>query len=339
MWKEDCFSEYSYQEDSMNERLIEILRIALQYHVSDIHFSLDDEQHTKIEMRVDGSIRELKSAENDGRLFRYLMYRSNLDVSSVFRPQTGSFEETVDGVRLSLRFAIVSAWHRTSGVLRILSSVSSLRIDDLSEEREVTEWMHGITEAQNGLIIFSGPTGSGKTTALYTILDEVKHRKIFTLEDPIEVVHENYVQLQINEKQMSYAEGIRQLMRHDPDIIMIGEIRDSLAAAMAVRSALTGHLVLTSIHSFSCIGAIERMIELGVERSVLSQVLASISNQRLFYSEDGGRKGIYEIMERQDIEYWFETGRMPESFRTIDSKIKEAEKEARFYSRKQAENS
>ena len=308
----------------MNERLLEILRIALAYRVSDIHFSLAENGGTVIEMRVDGKIRQLKSGEKDGRLFHYLMYRANLDVSSVFEPQTGSFEISVDGVRLSLRFAIMSAWQRTSGVLRILNSTSGITIDSLSKDETVLGWMKRIPDMKNGLIIFSGPTGSGKTTALYTILDAVKERKIFTLEDPVEVIHENYVQLQVNEKQMGYAEGIRQLMRHDPDIIMIGEIRDSLAANMAVRSALTGHLVVTSLHSFSCVGAIGRMLELGVERAALRSVLRGVSNQRLFMDAQGKRTGIYECLDENGIAYWFEKQSLPEGFKDIETKIAEA---------------
>ncbi len=308
----------------MNERLLEILRIALAYRVSDIHFSLSENGSTLIEMRVDGKIRQLKSGEKDGRLFHYLMYRANLDVSSVFEPQTGSFEITVDGIRLSLRFAIMSAWQRTSGVLRILNSTSGITIDSLCKDETVLGWMKRIPDMKNGLIIFSGPTGSGKTTALYTILDAVKERKIFTLEDPVEVIHENYVQLQVNEKQMGYAEGIRQLMRHDPDIIMIGEIRDSLAANMAVRSALTGHLVVTSLHSFSCVGAIGRMIELGVERAALRSVLRGVSNQRLFMDAQGKRTGIYECLDENGIAYWFEKQSLPEGFKDIETKIAEA---------------
>ena len=308
----------------MNERLLEILRIALNYRVSDIHFSLSENGSTLIEMRVDGRIRQLRSGESDGRLFHYLMYRANLDVSSVFEPQTGSFEMDVDGRKLSLRFAIMSAWQRTSGVLRILNSTNRLSIDSLSNDETVKAWMRRIPEMNHGLIIFSGPTGSGKTTALYTILDTVKERKIFTLEDPVEVIHENYVQLQVNEKQMGYAEGIRQLMRHDPDIIMIGEIRDSLAASMAIRSALTGHLVVTSLHSFSCIGAIRRMNELGVDPSALNSVIRGISNQRLYSDEAGKRTGIYEIMDEADIEYYFEKQCLPEGFRDITQKITQA---------------
>lgn len=308
----------------MNEKLLEILRIALAYRVSDIHFSLNENSGSLIEMRVDGKIRQLRTEDHDGRLFHYLMYRANLDVSSVFAPQTGSFEETVDGTRLSLRFAIVSAWHRTSGVLRILNSSTSLTVDSLTRDPDVIRWMKEMISRKNGLVILSGPTGSGKTTALYTILDSVKERKIFTLEDPIEVVHENYVQLQINEKQMGYGEGIRQLMRHDPDIIMIGEIRDEQAAAMAVRSALTGHLVLTSLHSFSCTGAIERMIELGISRSSLADVLCGVSSQCLCMDAGGGKTGIYEIMDEKQAAFYFRNHSLPEDFVTLEARIRRA---------------
>lgn len=305
----------------MKERLLEILKIACDYRVSDIHFSLLEEGGTRIEMRVDGRIRQLKANETDDRLFRYLMYRANLDVSSVFEPQTGSFEETVEGRKLSLRFAIVSAFHRTSGVLRILNTVSGLSIGSLTSDPETVKWMQGITEMENGLVILSGPTGSGKTTALYTILDAVSQRRIFTLEDPIEVVHENYVQLQINEKQMSYAEGIRQLMRHDPDIIMIGEIRDAEAAEMAVRCALTGHLAISSLHSFSCTGAISRLIELGVNAGQLSEVLRGISSQRLLTLSDQTKAGVYEFMDEKDLRYYFETGSVPAGFVPLSRKL------------------
>lgn len=308
----------------MNERLTEILRIALAYQVSDIHFSLDENGRLVIEMRVGGKIRILKSDNDDERLFRYLMYKANLDVSSVFMPQTGSFEQTVDGRRLSLRFAIVSAWHRVSGVLRILSATGCLRAEDLCSDEQTVNWMRTALSKRSGLVIFSGPTGSGKTTALYTLLDEISERKIFTLEDPVEVVHENYVQLQVSEKQMTYADGIRQLMRHDPDIIMIGEIRDSEAARMAVRSALTGHLVVTSLHSFSCTGAIERMIDLGVPESQLAAVLSGVSCQRLYPCTEGGKTGIYEFMDKAETAYWFANGKVSENFIPLAQKIREA---------------
>ena len=178
---------------------------------------------------------------------------------------------------------------------------------------------------RNGLYVLSGPTGSGKTTTLYTILNEVSGKKIFTLEDPIEVLSEKYVQLAVNDRRhLSYADGIRQLMRHDPDIVMIGEIRDSIAAEMAVRCALTGHLVLTSIHSGSCVSAINRLIDLGVSEPQLSDILCGISNQRLYDTADNGKIGVYEIMDRKEVEYYFKNHCTSSSFTPLQRKIEEA---------------
>ena len=180
-------------------------------------------------------------------------------------------------------------------------------------------------ELQKSNILMLGPTGSGKTTTLYTLLNAVQNKKIFTLEDPVEVVNEKYVQIQINEKQhMSYADGIKQLMRHDPDIIMIGEIRDETAAKMAVRCALTGHLVVSTIHSFSCVSTILRMLDLGVEKYQLKDVLKGISSQRLFEKTNGEKIGIYEYMDEKEITHYFEKGDVSDAFIPLSKQIEQA---------------
>ena len=127
-----------------------------------------------------------------------------------------------------------------------------------------------------------------------------------------------------DKRHLSYADGIRQLMRHDPDIIMIGEVRDATAAEMAVRSALTGHLVLTSLHSGSCVNAINRLIDLGVSPLQLSDTLSGMSNQRLYDHPSGGKIGVYEIMNRKEIEYYFEHHRTSSAFHPLAEKIQEA---------------
>ncbi len=310
----------------MEERLQEILKIAMKYGVTDIHFSAyDDSDIVYIEMRIKGIMKRLKTKETDVKLLYYLMYKANLDISNVLAPQTGRFEECIGNERLSLRFALVSSYHMKSGVLRILNNHSELDISQLSDDPETIEWLSSITAHRSGLYIFSGPTGSGKTTSLYTILNACKKKKIYTLEDPIEVVNRNYVQLQINERMgFSYAEGIKQLMRQDPDIIMIGEIRDTIAASMAVRCALTGHLVVTSLHSFSCVSALHRMEELGVERYHLEDVLTGISCQRLYDLEDGRKTGFYEFMNRKEVMDYFKKGCTDSSFTPLSFKIRAA---------------
>lgn len=309
----------------MENRLSECLKIALKYNVTDIHFNIKDNNHISIEMRINGKIYTLKRNDNDIHFFRYLMYRANLDVSNLYQPQTGQFEYEINGQLLSLRFSVVSSIHVISGVLRILSNHISLSTQDLTDDEDTSRYLKSISNHRSGLFLFSGPTGSGKTTTLYTILNEAHGKKIFTLEDPIEVFSKNYVQIQINEKQgMSYSEGIKQLMRQDPDIIMIGEIRDNTAAKMAVRTALTGHLVVSTIHATNCITTIHRMLELGVDEYQLYSVLKGISNQRLYTTDDNKKIGIYEIMERKEIEYYENNKRTTESFINLDTKVSNA---------------
>jgi competence protein ComGA len=321
----------------MEERLLECLRIALAYDVTDIHFSMDAEEKVTIEMRVSGVMRRMRANSMDASFFRYLLYRANLDLSNTLAPQTGRFETEVDGRVLSLRMALIASYHLTSGVLRILNNHRRLSMDQLSANPEHQAYFSGIARHRSGLIIISGPTSSGKTTTLYTILDSVKGKKIFTLEDPVEVYSDKYVQLQVNEKQhMGYADGIKQLMRHDPDIIMIGEIRDGTAARMAVRSALTGHLVLTSLHASSCAGGIERMLELGVPEMQLRDVLTGITNQRLYEAAGSRRIGVYEVMDRKEVAYYFATHRTSPEFRTLQENIRQAA-EGGIIDRRQAE--
>ncbi len=310
----------------MENRLIECLTIALKYGVTDIHFSLYDDNHVTIEMRIDGKIYKLKERKEDQHFFRYLMFKANLDVSSVTLPQTGQFEMSIGKKKLSLRFSVVSSYQMTSGVLRILSNHSLLNLCDLSEEKEVTNYLAHICLEDSGLFLFSGPTGSGKTTTLYTLLHACKGKKIYTLEDPIEVYSDDYIQIQINEAQgMSYSEGIKQLMRQDPDIIMIGEIRDSVAAQMAVRCALTGHLVVSSIHSSSTEMTIQRMLDLGVSEYQLFDVLKGISNQRLMTKADKTKIGIYEIMNQEEINYYVTNKVHSPGFKSINQKLEEFE--------------
>ncbi len=308
----------------MEKRLMECLEVALKYDVTDIHFSLYDSGLMTIEMRIDGKIHRLKEKDEDAHFFRYLMFKANLDVSSVTIPQTGQFEMIINKKKLSLRFSVVSSHQMTSGVLRILSNHSLLSIQDLADEEDVTRYLSSICLEQNGLYLFSGPTGSGKTTTLYTLLHACKGKKIYTLEDPIEIYSNDYIQIQINEQQgMSYAEGIKQLMRQDPDVIMIGEIRDSIAAQMAVRSALTGHLVVSSIHSSNTETTIQRMLDLGVSEYQLFDVLKGISNQRLISKKDKTKIGIYEIMDKQEIQYYVTNKKHSSSFKSIDQKLSE----------------
>lgn len=312
----------------MEQRLRECLNIALKYQVTDIHFNLYEDKLVTIEMRIDGKIYQLKRKEVDDHFFRYLMFKANLDVSNVTEPQTGQFEIQIGKNKLSLRFSVMASYQLTSGVLRILSNHKALELEDLSTEESVLKYFTSILQETNGLFLFSGPTGSGKTTTLYTLLHACKGKKIYTLEDPIEVFSNEYIQIQINDKQgLSYAEGIKQLMRQDPDIIMIGEIRDAIAAEMAVRCALTGHLVVSSIHSSNSLTTIQRMLDLGVSEFQLYDVLKGISNQRLLTDKNHNKYCVYEVMNQKEIDYYVRNKSHSENFKNIEEKLREYQKQ------------
>ena len=271
----------------MEERLNALLRLAISLKATDIHFTRT-RLGTKVEMRVNDRIRLVKSDPKDDKMIRYLQYLANLDVGNLIRPQTGQFEYLVDDVIVSLRFALIHNQHLDNAVLRILNS-------DL---------------------------------CIGTLLHNVTGKKIFTIEDPIEMQSENFIQLNINETiGFGYDEAIKQVLRHDPDIIMIGEIRDEITAHMAIRAAHTGHTVVTSLHAASCPLAIERLLELKVEKGQLYNVLIGVSNQRLFSQMASDRKVvIYETMDRDEIIYYFRYGKVSSDFYALDERIEDAKR-------------
>lgn len=305
----------------MQNKLVNLLQFALDHDTSDIHLCLR-ENKLDMQLRVKGKLYDFEDDQLGVNFFRYVLYCANIDVVKMLTPQTGSFEVLVNGQLISLRVAVIQSNFMQSVVIRLLNGYKKLRVADLTYDQDIIKYLKAIKYKKSGLIVFSGPTGSGKTTTLYTILNDIENKKIYTIEDPIEVYTSQYVQLQVNEKQnLNYAEGIKQLMRHDPDIIMIGEIRDSEAAKMAIRCALTGHIVLTSIHAQSSCIAIERLIELGVEKNQLFDVLIGIFNQRLV-SLKKSKVGLYEYMDKKEIKYYQKYNQNSSRFISLSQKAK-----------------
>ena len=317
------FGEICIEAKKMEDRLLALLRLALKYNATDIHFMMRY-QEVDIDMRIDGICRKVKGKFEDYKLIRYLQYLANLDIGNIMTPQTGQFEMEVDGNLLSLRFAVINKVNYSNGVLRILNSKIRVSADSLSSIRSQNLYFKALLNRSCGLILFSGPTGSGKTTTLYSLLKSIRNRKIYSIEDPIEVYHDNLIQLSVNEAMdFDYAEGIKQILRHDPDIIMIGEIRDEKAAKMAVVAANTGHLVLSTIHTSRASGCISRLNELGVNEEHLYENLLCVSNQRMMVNRKTHEKVVlYEIMDRKEIEYYREHKRNSDEFLDIGKQIR-----------------
>lgn len=310
----------------MEERLEELLKLALKYKATDIHF-FKKFSDVAIKMRVDGSLKTLVAKPGDDKLMRYLQYRADLDVGKLLFPQTGGFEQIVNGELVSLRYSVITSNNVEDGVLRILESGLNININNLSSISKQNLYFNELVNRKSGLVLLSGPTGSGKTTTLYSMLKGRKNAKIYTIEDPIEVYHDNFVQLQVNEELgFDYANGIKQILRHDPDIILIGEIRDEKAAKMAVAAANTGHLVLSTIHANKASSCISRMVELGVNEEHLYEVLCCLSNQRMMYNKEHKKIVFYEIMDEKEIKHYRKNSKNSDNFLSIRKQIEEGKK-------------
>lgn len=263
-----------------------IIAEAYSVEASDIHF-LPRENDTLVELRVRGHLLEFDRLPPDfaERIIAHFKFLSGMDIGDKRRPQSGSMLVELRHAPVHLRLSTLPTPYRESLVIRLLPQDRNLLVDDLSIFKEATVQLSSLLNYDNGLVLVSGPTGSGKTTTLYTLLSAAKRRynaRIITLEDPIEKKNDNFVQMEINEKaNFSYADGFKAILRHDPDIIMVGEIRDQETAQIAVRAALTGHLVFSSVHASDAVGTIERLVELGIPRFDLKETLVGVIAERL----------------------------------------------------------
>lgn len=309
-------------KDKVKKLIIESQRLK----ATDIHFMISDNQQ-KCDIR---GIKGFHSFKDDfiKEIFQYLKYCANLDLGNLSSPQSGTFQLVIEKNTYYFRFSCISTYMSQTGVLRILNNHPVLSVDDLSFKRSQNllfkKWCH----LRGGLILFSGPTGSGKSTTLHVLLEEISRKnqlKIITLEDPIEIMSDQYLQLQINEKMnFTYEEGIKQLLRHDPDIIMIGEIRDSKCAEMVYRAALSGHLVFSTIHAKTASETIKRLEDLGLTKTNLKETLTAVVNQRLY--PDIKRKGrvcIYEILHGKELQEYLDENEILQH-KTIYDEINEA---------------
>lgn len=263
-----------------------ILQDAQRRAASDIHIE-PDEKSLRIRFRIDGVLQPYVIAPKDlqNTILARIKVMSGLDVSETRLPQDGRLSIEIGHKRCNLRISSLPTCYGESIVARILDSESvNLSIGSLGMRPEDAERFAKATSAPHGMILVTGPTGSGKTTTLYTALKEVNklERSVFTLEDPIEYRLEYTRQTQVNEKiGLTFNSGLRTLLRQDPDVIFVGETRDRETAQLLVRAALTGHLVLSSLHTNDAVSAIPRLFDLGVDPSMVASTLQLVIGQRL----------------------------------------------------------
>jgi type IV pilus assembly protein PilB len=271
---------------SITDMVTLIIAAAVESKVSDIHIEAE-EADVKIRFRIDGILQDV--AKVDKNLWKQIISRvkllSSLKLNINTRPQDGRFGIALPQDKMDVRVSTIPTAYGESVVMRILRSSSvGLHFDDLGFRGRAYEELKRQIERPNGMIITTGPTGSGKTTTLYAVLTTLNEPgvKIITLEDPVEYKLTGINQSQIDSsKDYTFAKGLRSILRQDPDIVMVGEIRDLETAEIAIQAALTGHLVLSTIHTNSAAGAIPRFLSMGVKSFLLAPALNAIMAQRL----------------------------------------------------------
>lgn len=253
---------------------------------SDIHIEAYEEK-CRVRIRIDGLLieRYTISKLEYPSLINKIKIKANLDIAEKRLPQDGRIFFNSDGHKFDIRVSVLPTLHGEKIVLRLLSNdAANIEIERLGfNERELEDYLEGIKKP-HGIILISGPTGSGKTTTLYATLKILNKEKsnIITIEDPIEYTLEGVNQVQLKEDiGLNFAGALRSFLRQDPDVIMLGEIRDAETAQMAIRAALTGHLVLSTIHTNSAWGTISRLSDMGVPPFLLASTLNTTVAQRL----------------------------------------------------------
>jgi len=267
--------------DLSNQVMLESYRAR----ASDIHIEPHRDRF-EVRYRVDGILRDLVSPSKQmgPKLVARIKTMANLDTAEDRLPQDGRMQVMMDGKKVDMRVSTIPTAVGERMVLRLLSTRSLLELSDLGLPEERLELLARLVSSPNGIVLVAGPTGSGKTTTLYALLTSIigPDINILTIEDPVEYQIDGISQIQVNDSiGVTFAAGLRHILRQDPDVILIGEIRNTDTANIAIQASLTGHLVLSSIHTNDSAGTITRLVDMGVEPFLVSSAATAVVAQRL----------------------------------------------------------
>lgn len=301
----------------MEELFKQIIYQAIKKNVSDIHLQCTEKG--VIKFRIYGELLTYETYEKTNiiQLMNYIRFISKIDLNYYRKPQTGHYVYVLNNKKYNLRISSLIGKDMDSIVIRILNNHQKLSLENISKDIHVYQFLKQIVQKDSGLFVISGATGSGKSTTLYAILDAINKmykKNIITLEDPIEINKDYCLQIEIDDRKgISYHESLKQILRHDPDVIMVGEVRDEKTAQLALTCALTGHLVLTTIHASNCINTIKRLENLNISSLDLEDVLLGIMTQKMRFndkkevfilSEYIDQKNLLKYFDRKKIDYY-----------------------------------
>jgi type IV pilus assembly protein PilB len=263
-----------------------ILTQAMRDRASDVHIE-PSEDFVRVRFRIDGALKEilqLPIAIGPGLVSR-IKIMANMNIVERRRPQDGQLTITIDGNEVDVRVATVSTIMGENCVMRILDKTRSVfKLNDLGMPHDTHATYSKLVRSPFGMVLCAGPTGSGKTTTLYATLSEVSNPtlNVMTIEDPVEYVFPTINQIQTNEQAgLNFATGLKSILRQDPDVILVGEIRDVETTRVAVQSALTGHFVTSSMHATDSVSALHRFLDMGIESFLVASSVLAIVGQRL----------------------------------------------------------
>jgi general secretion pathway protein E len=321
--EEELFHVELHAETVAEAPIVRVLDLligqAVKDRASDIHIE-PQRDRVRIRYRIDGILHDVAALPLGAHsaLISRIKVLSQMDIAERRRPQDGQFSFKVDGKEVDIRTATFRTLHGELAVLRILDkSLPLFALSELGMLPEALERYQKMLKSPLGMIVVSGPTGSGKTTTLYGSVNQLdrKEKNIVTVEDPVEYEFSDINASEINPKaEITFASGLRSILRIDPDVILIGEIRDVETAQIAVQAALTGHLVLSSIHANDAVGVIFRLLHLGIEPFLLSSALLGIVAQRMVRRVCPHCRAPTEPKAGEKLAYQEEMNEMPTHF-------------------------
>jgi type II secretion system protein E len=266
----------------------QVLKDAIELRASDIHLEPFEDEF-RIRYRIDGVLQDVPVPPQLKQFQPAIVSRvkilSHLNIAEKRLPQDGRIKIRIEDSEVDIRVSVIPMLHGEAVVMRLLRQNSKLRgLMDIGMDKRELDCFRRVLQMPHGIILVTGPTGSGKTSTLYTALNEINDsvRKIITIEDPVEYQLKGVNQIQVSEKSgLTFARGLRSILRHDPDVVLIGEIRDQDTAQIAVQASLTGHLVFSTLHTNDAPGAVTRLVDMGVEPYLVASSLEAVLAQRL----------------------------------------------------------
>ncbi len=303
----------TFGQTAVTETIDLLIAQAVRDRASDLHIE-PQENNLRVRYRIDGILHDIDILPLSALspLVTSIKIKAGMNIAEQRRPQDGQFSTEIGQRSIDIRAATAETVYGERATLRILDkSVSLISLDQLGFLPDTLAKYNEMLKSSFGMILVCGPTGSGKTTTLYSSVDQLDRdtHNIMTVEDPVEYHLNGINQIQINEKAgKTFASGLRSLMRHDPDIIMVGEIRDGETADMACQAALTGHLVLSSVHANDTVGTLFRLIDLGVEPFIISSSLVGVIAQRMIRRVCPHCRTVYEPEQKELDAYRKEMG-------------------------------